>query len=95
MSNTLNSYLGVRRVASVINRMIEMNKRKPKEAALIYHWIKRMLFFEGFDSPRYAKILYDWLKNVDKQVTVKNLLSNTINDAQIKGIQLLIKWMKR
>ena len=82
MSNTLKSYLGIRRETLAINQMMEMKQKKAKESNVA-------VFSEGIDSPRCASILYDCLENLDKKANEIHVLSTTMNDVQIKGTQQL------
>ena len=86
MSNTLKSYLGVRRETSVINRMMEMNERK---LDLSLNQDDPDLFSEDINSPTCTSISYDCLKNLDKKVHEMHLLLTIKNDTQIKGSQHL------
>ena len=67
--------------------MIKMTEKTKKDSLDLLLNQNDAVFLEGVDSPRYALTLFDCLKNFDKQVNEKYLLSTTTNDAQIKGTQ--------
>ena len=94
MSSCIKSYFERKKRNLSFKSTNQEVRKKTRESSLYLLWSKETsgdtdVFAEGIESPRWASILYDCLKNLELKVNEIYELSSSTKDAQIKGAKQL------